>query len=60
MWKSVKLRFFVNTNILEFFKEVHIFFMGFRMQFCFLTLEIRKYYFKQKSENYFLGEKYHF
>ena len=60
MCKCVKLHLSVNTNILDILSQ-QLFFMGFRIQFCFqiLTLEIGKYCFKQNMKIEFLGEKCH-
>ena len=54
MWKSVKLHFSVNTNILDFFlKSQQLFSWALEISFVFqiLTLEIEKYRFKQINES---------
>ena len=54
MWKSVKLHFSVNTNILDFFESQQLFSLALEISFVFQA--IKKYRFKpsflsQKNEN---------
>ena len=54
-----KIAFFCQYQYLGFIKSQQLFFMGFKIQFCFqiLTLEIEKYRFEQKSENCIFGRQ---
>ena len=57
-----KIAVFCWYQYLGFFKKSADFFWGFRIQFCFqiLTLDVEKYLFKPKIENYFFGREMSF